>query len=50
MLFVLQGHALEKLIAARAQCSDETERVVAQVHVWNDHADLLRLAQEAMQI
>jgi len=46
----LQGHALEKLIAARAQSHDETERVVAQVHIWNDHAHLLQLVKDAMQM
>ena len=46
----LQGHALEKLIAGRANSSDETERVVAQVRIWNDHAQLLQLVQEAMQM
>lgn len=46
----LQGHALEKLIAARSQSQDETERVVAQVHIWNDHAHLLQLVKDAMQM
>ncbi|KAA6419636.1 MAG: CTD small phosphatase 2-like [Trebouxia sp. A1-2] len=45
-----KGHALEKLIAARAHSPDETERVVAQVHIWNDHAHLLQLVKDAMQM
>ncbi|KAL0032835.1 hypothetical protein WJX77_001986 [Trebouxia sp. C0004] len=43
-----KGHALEKLIAARAQSPDETERVVAQVHIWNDHAHLLQLVKSSL--
>ena len=46
----MQGYALEKLIASRAKRSDETERVVAQVHIWNDHAHLLQLVKQSMQL
>ena len=45
----VQGYALDKLIASRANRSDETERVVAQVHIWNDHAHLLQLVKQAME-
>lgn len=39
-----RGHALEKLIAERAD-SDEDGRVVAQVHIWDDHCQLFSLVQ-----
>lgn len=45
----LQGFALEKLIAARAKCTDESERVVAKVQVWSDHAELLQMVKLAMR-
>ena len=43
-----QGFALEKLIAARAKCTDESERVVARVQIWRDHAELLQMVKGAM--
>ena len=46
----MQGHALEKLIAARAKRTDESERVVAKVGIWRDHSELLEMVQEAMRI
>ena len=38
------GHALEKLIAERAD-RDEDGRVVAQVHIWDDHSQLFSMVQ-----
>ena len=46
---LLQGFALEKLIASRARRSDESERVVAKVQIWSDHAELLQLVKLAMR-
>ena len=40
-----RGHALQALIEQRAAGSDEDGRVVAQVHVWDDHAHLFSLVQ-----
>ena len=45
----MQGFALEKLIAARAKRSDESERVVAKVRVWRDHTELLQMVKDAMR-
>ena len=45
----LQGYALERLIAARAKRTDESERVVANVHIWRDHAELLQMVKAAMR-
>lgn len=45
----LQGFALEKLIASRAKRADESERVVAKVQVWRDHAELLQMVKIAMR-
>ena len=45
---VLQGFALEKLIASRAKRTDEAERVVAKVQIWSDHAELLHMVKLAM--
>ena len=46
---VLQGFALEKLIASRAKRVDESERVVAKVQIWSDHAELLQMVKLAMR-
>lgn len=41
-----RGHALAALIAERAQRDeDEDGRVVAQMHLWDDHSQLCSLVQ-----
>lgn len=40
-----RGHALERLVAERAGSEEDGGRVVAQVHVWEDHAQLFSLVQ-----
>ena len=40
-----RGHALQALIEQRAAAGDEDARVVAQVHVWDDHSHLFNLVQ-----
>ena len=45
---MLQGFALEKLIASKAKCADESERVVAKVQIWSNHAELLQMVKLAM--
>ena len=40
-----RGHALQALIKQRAASGDEDGRVVAQVHVWDDHSHLFSLVQ-----
>lgn len=44
----MQGYALEKLIAARAQLDDPDKQVVAKVRLWQDHNQMLDLATEAL--
>lgn len=46
----LQGFALDKLVAARAEREHSEQRVVAKVHTWKTHMHMMELVKEAMAV